>query len=176
MITPFKCPVRTEVAPSVPDRGVGEELERQAALRVLGLARQGEAETEQAIDQPALGRLQSRPGLACAGLAQVGNDPVQPARPAVRVRVVGGHGPVADVLLAVVQAEPVRLPLLPRREQSPLVRHGRLERAHLGPVGEISERAPATRARRCSRRTRAGRNVRNGKPSSTDSSATKRIR
>ena len=51
---------------------VGKEVERQTALRVPGLARQGELGAEQAIDQPAFGNLQSRPGFARAGRLRLG--------------------------------------------------------------------------------------------------------
>ena len=76
---PVQVPGRDGDCPRRAGVGVGKEVERQTALRVLGLVRHGEPEAEQAIDQPTLGRLQSRPGFARAGVAQVGNDPVQPA-------------------------------------------------------------------------------------------------
>ena len=127
--------------------GIGEELERQAPLRVLGLARQGEVQAEQTIDQPALGRLQLRPALADTRPAQVGNDPSHPARQAIWVRVVVGDGPVADVLLAVIRTEPVRPPFRPRRERPPPLLPVRFERAHVLPVGEVRQRVPAVHAR-----------------------------
>ena len=153
---------------------VGKEVERRTACGSPALPVRGSSVQSKLQINRHLAASGRRPGFACAWPAQVGNDPVQPAGPAIRVQVVDRYGPVADVLPTVVQAEPVDRPFLTRREHTPLVPHERLERAHLGSVGKVSERTPATGTVRSFRR-RAGHNVRNGKPSSAVSSPPKRI-
>ena len=116
---PVRCPVSTGTAPGVPGSGSARNSNARPRSGILGLGRQGEAQAEQAVDQPPLGRLQLRPGLARAGLAQVGDDPGQPADRQNGFGSSAGMAQLQTFSSAVVLAEPVRLPFLPRREAPP---------------------------------------------------------
>jgi hypothetical protein len=123
--------------------GIGEELEREAALGVVLLARDREAESHEAVDEPPLRHLEAVPRVAVP--AEVGDDARQAAGLAERLGVIGRHRPVAHVLAIVVGAQAIRA-RLGRARAPPRVTAGGLERAHVADVGQVRERVAAGHA------------------------------
>ncbi len=186
------CGVPGQHRPAV--RRIRLELERKAALRVVVATDDGKAQLKEGEDQAALRNLETIPGLSVLTRGKVRDDTRQPARDAERVGVLGDDSPVADLLLRIVPAEPVRPPRGGFERRAPrdcvVVVLGVLVIVYVGVYvglcrgpyrGLYRDPCPATRqspgregrlpiARNgrsgCFRRTTDARSGRNGKPSS----------
>ena len=115
---------------------LGEEVEGEPGLLILELADHGQAEPEQAIDQPVLGGLQALPAQEMVRRAEVGDRAVEPAGLAEGVPALGRHQPVAGVMDG-IGAE--ALQRLGRDQRAPALAVERGERAECGLLGQIAQ-------------------------------------
>ena len=124
------------------DARVGEEFIRQAVRRIVAFRGQGESEVQEAVEQAALRHFQAVPRCLVTRLAQVGDHPGKPARPAQWLGVRGRHGPVADVFPVVIRAEAVDPPRRLWQGRAPQVAVCRLERPDHLEVRKVRKRVP----------------------------------
>ena len=83
------------------------ELERQTPIRILFAGDDRQTQLKEGEDQATLRNLEAIPGLPVLVRFEVRNDARQPARDAERVGILGEHGPVADLFLRIVPAQPI---------------------------------------------------------------------
>src|SRR5438552_9489098 len=63
-----------------------------------------QAETHQSVNDAAFGRFELAPALPVARHPKIGNQLIEPAGGAERIRLFDGHQPVADLVLFIVAA------------------------------------------------------------------------
>jgi hypothetical protein len=127
----------------VDDRRIGEEVELQPSLGVDRLGDHRQPKGQETVDEPPLGDLQGVPGLMISRLGEVGDRLGEEARLAEGLLLVGGDGPVADVLLGVVLAEAVAAASRFGRLGSPEAVAGRFKGDDFTQLWQVGERAVA---------------------------------
>ena len=93
-----------------PGPGIGEELEREPVLRIVGAAWHGQTKLHQREQQAPLGAFEAGPRRGAARISKIGDDARDSARRAERAVIVDRHRPIARPLNRQVGAEPVAAP------------------------------------------------------------------